>query len=46
MAKILTVFDATGQQGGALIDYILQHPEFSFKLRGITRDASKSAASS
>jgi uncharacterized protein YbjT (DUF2867 family) len=47
MAKLLTVFGATGQQGGALINYILENPAFSaeFSLRGVTRHASKPAAS-
>jgi uncharacterized protein YbjT (DUF2867 family) len=46
MSKLLTVFGATGFQGGALINYILGHPELStiFNLRGVTRDASKPAA--
>ena len=46
MSKLFTVFGATGQQGGALISYLLSHPRFSktFKLRGVTRDASKSSA--
>lgn len=43
MSKLLTVFGATGLQGGALINYILEHPKMStkFNLRGVTRDASK-----
>lgn len=46
MSKLLTVFGATGQQGGSLISYILQHPQLSktYRLRGITRDPSKSSA--
>lgn len=46
MAKILTVFGATGQQGGALINSILESEHLSsmFTLRGITRDASKPAS--
>jgi len=46
MSKLLTVFGATGLQGGALISYILEHSEMSklFKLRGITRDVAKPAA--
>ena len=46
MAKLVTVFGATGQQGGALIDHILGNRYLSsvFKLRGITRDSSKPAA--
>lgn len=46
MSKLFVVFGATGQQGGALIDYILNHSEFSkeFRLRGITRNASSSVA--
>lgn len=46
MSKLLSVFGATGQQGGALIKYILETPELTkiFKLRGITRDTSKAQA--
>jgi len=42
MGKILTVFGATGQQGGALIQHILRHPQLSelYKIRGVTRDVS------
>ncbi|KAF4467390.1 family transcriptional regulator [Fusarium albosuccineum] len=48
MSKILTVFGATGTQGGSVIRAILAHPTLSqvFKIRGITRDASKPAAQS
>ncbi|TVY28036.1 NmrA-like family domain-containing protein [Lachnellula hyalina] len=48
MTKLLTVFGATGQQGGSLIDYVLKNPELSnlYHLRGITRDASKASATS
>ncbi|KAI0968337.1 hypothetical protein F4678DRAFT_464405 [Xylaria arbuscula] len=40
------VFGATGQQGGALIEHILNTPALfaEFTLRGVTRDASKPAA--
>ena len=46
MSKLLTVFGATGQQGGSLINHILNHPTLSktYKLRGITRDVTKPAA--
>ncbi|GLA07351.1 hypothetical protein AnigIFM60653_008582 [Aspergillus niger] len=46
MSKIITVFGATGQQGGSVIRTILNDPELSkqFKIRGITRDASKPEA--
>ncbi|CAF9930821.1 hypothetical protein IMSHALPRED_008286 [Imshaugia aleurites] len=48
MVKLLTVFGATGQQGGSVVDYVMNDPELSkqFKLRGITRDLSKPAAQS
>lgn len=40
MSKILAVFGATGQQGGSVINYVLQDPELSqaYKIRAITRD--------
>jgi uncharacterized protein YbjT (DUF2867 family) len=46
MSKLLTVFGATGQQGGSLIAYVLNHPTLSklYHLRGITRDVSKKAS--
>ena len=42
--KIITVFGATGNQGGSVIDTVLARPELSSKyaLRGITRDPSSS----
>lgn len=46
--KILTIFGATGKQGGSVLDIVLGHADFNAKyaLRGITRDPSsaKSAA--
>ena len=46
MSKLLTVFGATGAQGGAMVKHILERPSLSslFKLRGITRDSTKPAA--
>ncbi|KAJ3542811.1 hypothetical protein NM208_g3900 [Fusarium decemcellulare] len=46
MSKILTVFGATGNQGGSIIRAVLDDPALSaeFKIRGITRDRSKPAA--
>ncbi|KAM5343765.1 hypothetical protein ACJ41O_012302 [Fusarium nematophilum] len=43
MSKLLTVFGATGTQGGSVIRAVLADPTLSqeFKIRGITRDASK-----
>lgn len=40
--KILTIFGATGNQGGSILDVVLARPELSSKytLRGITRDPS------
>ena len=46
MSKLLTVFGATGNQGGSLINHVLHNPELSklYRLRGITRDISKQSA--
>jgi uncharacterized protein YbjT (DUF2867 family) len=46
MSNLITVFGATGQQGGSVIRTILQDASLSqdFKIRGITRDISKPAA--
>jgi hypothetical protein len=46
MAKLITVFGATGNQGGSVIQHILADPVLSkeFKIRGITRDPSKPVA--
>lgn len=46
MSRILTVFGATGKQGGSVIRAVLADSTLSkqFKIRGITRDASKPAA--
>jgi uncharacterized protein YbjT (DUF2867 family) len=44
--KLLVVFGATGQQGGAIINHVLSSPNLSSKytLRGVTRDPSSAAA--
>ncbi|KAK9482199.1 hypothetical protein V1527DRAFT_477178 [Lipomyces starkeyi] len=46
MSKLITVFGATGNQGGSVIRAVLADPVLSkeFRIRGITRDASKPAA--
>nr|OQO21813.1 hypothetical protein B0A51_09833 [Rachicladosporium sp. CCFEE 5018] len=46
--RILTIFGATGQQGGSIIDVVLSRPELSAKyaLRGITRDTTSSKSQS
>ena len=46
MSKLIAVFGATGNQGGSVIKAILADSVLSkeFKIRGITRDASKPAA--
>ncbi|KAG8527755.1 uncharacterized protein KY384_007909 [Bacidia gigantensis] len=46
MSNVLAVFGATGQQGGSLINYVLNDPELSkkYQLRAITRDVSSEKA--
>ena len=46
MSKILAVFGATGQQGGSVINYVLNDPELSqkYKIRAITRDTNTEKA--
>ncbi|KOS21963.1 NmrA-like family domain-containing protein 1 [Escovopsis weberi] len=46
MAKVLAVFGATGLQGGSVVRAVLADPELSreFKIRAVTRDATKPAA--
>ena len=46
MSKLLVIFGATGQQGGSVIDYILNDAELSqkYRLRGVTRQPSQPAA--
>lgn len=46
MSKLITVFGATGNQGGSVIKHILEDPQLSkeYRIRGITRDTSKKAA--
>jgi len=46
MSKILTVFGATGNQGGSVIKTVLGYPALSqtYKIRAVTRDVTKPAA--
>ncbi|KAL8953918.1 MAG: hypothetical protein Q9222_000205 [Ikaeria aurantiellina] len=46
MSKLLTVFGATGQQGGSILQYLLKNPDVlkGWRLRGTTRDVEKPAA--
>lgn len=46
MTKLLIIFGATGQQGGSVVDYVINDPELSkeYKVRAITRDITKPAA--
>lgn len=43
MSKLLTVFGATGNQGGSVIKSVLANPQLSseYKIRAVTRDPSK-----
>ena len=44
--KLLTIFGATGNQGGSVVDVVLSDPQLQqkYSLRGITRNASSNSA--
>jgi uncharacterized protein YbjT (DUF2867 family) len=44
--KLITVFGATGKQGGAVVDTFLNDGKLKgqFAVRGVTRDATKDSA--
>ncbi|EXJ88043.1 hypothetical protein A1O1_04970 [Capronia coronata CBS 617.96] len=46
MSKLLVVFGATGQQGGSVIEHVLDDPELcsQYKIRGVTRDTTSATA--
>jgi uncharacterized protein YbjT (DUF2867 family) len=46
MSKILLVFGATGQQGGSVVDYVMNDAELSnlYSIRAVTRDPSSLSA--
>ena len=46
MSKVLVVFGATGQQGGSIINFVLNDAELSkeFQIRAVTRNISAPAA--
>ncbi|KAJ5455182.1 hypothetical protein N7475_010303 [Penicillium sp. IBT 31633x] len=46
MSKILAIFGATGQQGGSVLNHVVNDPELSqqYKVRAITRDANSDKA--
>jgi uncharacterized protein YbjT (DUF2867 family) len=46
MSKLITVFGATGQQGGSVVEALLADPALSkeFRIRAVTRDTSKPSA--
>lgn len=46
MSKILAVLGATGQQGGSVVNFVLNDPELSlkYKIRAITRDVDSEEA--
>ena len=43
--KIITVFGATGKQGGSVIDIFLSDPKLKdWSVRGVTRDINKASS--
>lgn len=43
-SKLITVFGATGSQGGSVVQSLLQNKSQSFKIRGITRNTDSEKA--
>jgi uncharacterized protein YbjT (DUF2867 family) len=43
-SKLITVFGATGSQGGSAVQSLLQNKSQSFKIRGITRNTDSEKA--
>lgn len=48
MAKVITVFGATGSQGSSVIRSILDHPSLShsYRIRGVSRHVASETARS
>jgi uncharacterized protein YbjT (DUF2867 family) len=46
MSKLLVFFGATGNQGGSVVNFVLNDPTLSkeYKIRAVTRDPYKPAA--
>jgi len=45
MSKIITVFGATGNQGGSVVDIFLNDPKLKeWRVRGVTRDVTKDSS--
>ncbi|KAK5097085.1 hypothetical protein LTS08_007105 [Lithohypha guttulata] len=46
MSKTLVVFGATGQQGGSVVDFVVNDPELSkeYNIRAVTRDTTSQSA--
>ena len=42
--RLIAVLGATGAQGGSVVEYLLNDPDHTFRVRGLTRNAESAKA--